>query len=145
MPKTFDRIVAEALSRNSHGEKARITLELGECLPAIKTDKDQIAQVYLNLISNAIDAIAEGGQLTIRTRKRAGFVEAEFADTGAGIPQETLARIFDPLFSTKTRGIGLGLAISKSIVERHGGNIEVKSEANKGSTFSVKLPINQRE
>jgi len=82
----------------------------------------------------------DGGRLEIATRVEDGFIVAEFKDNGHGIPEENLEKIFEPLFTTKARGIGLGLALSKKIIEAHGGSIEVEREAEKGTTFRVKFP-----
>jgi signal transduction histidine kinase len=86
----------------------------------------------------------KGGKLTIISREQNGFVEIAFKDTGCGIPKENLAKIFEPLFSTKAKGTGLGLSVCRSLVEGHNGKIEVESEAGKGTTFRVKLPIKRR-
>ena len=82
-----------------------------------------------------------GGKLTVGARENAKFLDVEITDTGAGIPQESVDRIFEPLFTTRAKGIGLGLAVSKSIIDRHGGHIEVKSKVGKGTTFNIKLPL----
>jgi signal transduction histidine kinase len=87
----------------------------------------------------------EGGRLAVTTASErdggTGRVVVSIADTGTGIPAENLKKLFEPLFSTKAKGIGLGLAIAKSLVENHGGTIEVHSEAGRGSTFAVRLPL----
>ena len=83
----------------------------------------------------------EGGKLTIGTREKGKFLEMEITDTGCGMPQETIDKIFDPLFTTKAKGIGLGLAVCKSIIDRHEGNIEVKSQVGKGTSFIIRLPL----
>jgi len=103
-------------------------------------DADQIRQVFVNIILNALQAMTEGGRLNIRARRRGEFVEVEFADTGCGIPRIVINKIFDPLFTTKAKGIGLGLSVCKSILERHGGDIRVESEEEKGTTSTVSLP-----
>ena len=83
----------------------------------------------------------EGGKLTIGARERKEYLEMEIADTGCGIPQEAIDKIFDPLFTTKAKGIGLGLAVCKAIIDRHEGNIEVKSKMGRGTTFTIRLPL----
>ena len=111
-------------------------------------DPGQIEQVFINMISNAAQAMAssnsaetrDGGRLEIATRDEDGFIVTEFKDNGCGISEENLGKLFEPLFTTKTKGIGLGLAISTAIVEAHEGRIEVESELGKGTTFTVKLP-----
>ncbi len=112
-------------------------------LPLIEVDVPQCKQVFLNLITNALDAMPHGGTLTVRTSRDGDFVRIDFADTGGGIPEANLARIFDPFFTTKpaVKGTGLGLSVSLGIVQSHGGTIDVTSEMGKGSVFSVKLPI----
>ena len=88
-----------------------------------------------------IDAMPEKGTLEIRSRQTGGKVEIAFADTGMGIPEEILPKIFSPLFTTKAQGMGFGLAICKRIIESHGGTITVKTAVNKGTTFTITLPI----
>jgi signal transduction histidine kinase len=118
--------------------------ELKENLPSIPIDINQMKQVFINIINNAISAMPGGGKLWILADTDGkGFIKVSFKDTGIGIPEEHLIRIFDPFFTTKddTSGTGLGLSISYGIVERHGGNIEVESKVGEGSTFTIKLPV----
>lgn len=112
-------------------------------LPPVEVDVPQCKQVFLNLITNALDAMPHGGTLTVATVRDGEFVRVDFADTGAGIPEANLARIFDPFFTTKpaVKGTGLGLSVSLGIIQSHGGTIDVRSEVGRGSVFSVKLPI----
>jgi PAS domain S-box-containing protein len=107
----------------------------------IRVDTDKMMRVFINLITNAIDAMPEKGTLKITSRQTGGKVEIAFADTGMGIPEETLSRIFSPLFTTKAQGMGFGLAICKRIVEAHGGTIGVETAVNKGTTFTITLPV----
>ena len=108
----------------------------------VRTDPEQISRVFANIISNAIQAMnAEGGELAIETGHDNDFVWVKFGDTGCGIPAWNLEKIFEPLFTTKPKGFGLGLSISKRLVEQNGGKIEVVSQAGQGSTFTVKLPL----
>ena len=88
--------------------------------------------------------MTDGGQIKIRTKLADDYVEVEFSDTGCGIPQENLKKLFDPFFSTKARGIGLGLAVTHGIVERNKCKIEVKSKVSEGTTFMVKLPVEKQ-
>jgi two-component system, NtrC family, sensor kinase len=122
--------------------KIDIALELSPDLPAVQVAPDQIKQVFLNLILNAIDAMPDGGQLHLSTcyLPAEGLAQTTLADTGRGIPPELLSKIYEPFFSTKEAGTGLGLSISYSIVEAHGGHIQVKSQVGEGSTFAVYLP-----
>ena len=112
-------------------------------LPEIKADKNQMKRVFLNLTSNALQAMENGGTLTVSTKTANGFVEVSFKDTGAGIAKENMKKLFTPLFTTKAKGMGMGLPICKKFVESHGGSIEVETEEGKGSTFRVKLPLSQ--
>ena len=137
-------------------ERITVTTDLQADLPAIAGDENQLEQAFLNIVINAWHAMPAGGALTLRTRtvsagdfpRRAGrpappAVEVIIADTGIGIPAEHLPRIFDPFFSTKGvgRGTGLGLAITRRIVEDHRGTIEVASEVGRGTTFTIRLPV----
>ena len=99
--------------------------------------------MYRNLITNAIQATAEGGKVTIATTRAGDQVEITVTDTGSGIPPERLAAIFDDFVTTKRRGLGLGLAISKRIVEQLDGTITVASEVGRGTAFTVRLPIRE--
>lgn len=106
----------------------------------VYTIPDQIAQVFLSIILNAFDAMPESGTLIIRTRTEGNWAEVSFQDTGMGMKREVRDRIFEPFFSTKESASGLGLTISYSIMERHGGAIQVESEIGRGSNFVVRLP-----
>jgi len=87
----------------------------------------------------------DGGELTVSTRKNGDFVEVAFTDTGVGIPEENMEKLFTPLFTTKSHGVGLGLPICKNLVDSHNGRIEVKSKVGKGTIFTLKLPIHQNK
>jgi len=121
-----------------------LQLKLAENLPVVQCDPAQIEQVLLALTMNAIDAMPRGGTLWIETRASSNGSEIEIIvrDDGAGIPPEVLEHMFEPFLTTKEsgRGVGLGLAISRGIVERHNGRIEVQSEVGKGTTFTITLP-----
>ena len=112
-------------------------------LPLMDVDVPQCKQVFLNLITNALDAMAQGGTLTVTAIRDGEFVRIDFADTGAGIPAANLGKIFDPFFTTKpaVKGTGLGLWVGLGIIQSHGGTIDVRSEVGKGSIISAKLPI----
>lgn len=123
-----------------HGIEMTVTGEPGR--HTVRGDAGRLSQVFLNLITNARDAMPEGGKLVVEARARDSSVHVSFADTGVGIPPENMGRIFDFLFTTKgERGTGYGLTISRDIVEEHGGRIEVGSTPGKGSTFTVVLPL----
>jgi PAS domain S-box-containing protein len=106
----------------------------------IWVNADKLMRVFINLIKNAVDAIPEKGTLEISSCQTKDCVEISFADTGTGIPEETLQKLFTPLFTTKAQGMGFGLAICKRIIEAHEGNINVRTELNKGTTFTITIP-----
>jgi signal transduction histidine kinase len=123
-----------------HGIEMRLHGEPGR--HSVRADAGRLSQVFLNLITNARDAMPHGGKLDVEVRARDSSVEIRFADTGIGIPPENIGRIFDLLFTTKgEQGTGYGLTISRDIVEEHGGRIEVRSEPGRGSAFTVVLPL----
>jgi signal transduction histidine kinase len=103
-------------------------------------DPQQIRQVLANLLSNAYQAMPKGGKVTVTAQARPNSVSLSLADTGQGIPAETVTKIFEPLFTTKAKGVGLGLAVSKNLVELNGGKIEVESLEGQGSSFTLILP-----
>jgi two-component system, NtrC family, sensor kinase len=123
-------------------------LNLASGLPPVFIDENQIQQVFVNIMVNAIQAMSTGGRLTVSTRigKEPDTVDVGFMDTGKGISQEFLPHIFDPFFSTKEdRGTGLGLWVSYGIVRNHGGNILVESRPGTGTCFTVQLPVHRNE
>lgn len=119
-----------------------VNTELGEGLPAVFADEDQLQQVFLNLLLNARDAMADGGSLSITTTLEAGHIRVEIIDSGIGIDTEAAAQIFDPFYTTKPagKGTGLGLAVCYGIVTAHGGRIDVAANSPSGTRFMVFLP-----
>jgi PAS domain S-box-containing protein len=116
-------------------------LNLTAITPRMTADVEKVKRAFLNIIKNAFDAMPQGGKLTITSTEVDGNVKVAFADTGMGIGKATMEKLWSGPFTTKAKGIGLGLPISKRIVEAHGGSISVESEAGKGTTFTVTLPI----
>ena len=116
-------------------------------LPSIMADPNQLQQVFINIMLNAYQAMPDGGTLHIATRQVGSELQVIFTDTGVGIPPENVQNIFDPFFTTKEvgEGTGLGLSVSYGIVKAHGGDIEVESQAGKGTTFVIKLPLEKSE
>ncbi len=152
----FVRPEPSDLVRFSPAETLREVLQLGEVqarnanvdivteiadLPETEGDASQFKQVFLNLILNALQAMAGGGQLHITTETCEKWVVCRFSDNGSGIPKENLERIFNPFFTTKQEGTGLGLAITGRIVENAGARITVESEEGQGTTFTLKLRV----
>jgi two-component system NtrC family sensor kinase len=121
----------------------KITSQFTEGLKPVRASKNQLRQVFLNLISNARDAMPEGGLLTVHTNGNDHQVRATITDTGAGIKPEHLGKIFDTFFTTKTdsvKGVGLGLSVCYGFIKDHGGDIQVESKPGQGTTFTVILP-----
>jgi signal transduction histidine kinase len=116
-----------------------------EPMAAVSVDAEQIKQVLLNLVLNAVQAMPAGGEITLRSRQGNGSVLLEVTDQGVGIPQENLERIFDPFFTTRAGGTGLGLSIAYQIINRHGGHLAVRNNPDRGVTFTVVLPVSQSE
>ena len=104
-------------------------------------DIGKISRVFNNLIKNAFDALEKGGQLVISSREINGNVEMEFSDTGTGMTEDTMKRLWVPFFTTKAKGMGFGLSICKRIIEAHGGKISVVSNLGKGTVFTVSFPL----
>jgi two-component system, sporulation sensor kinase E len=113
-------------------------------LPDAPIDSIQLQQVLVNLIKNAMQAMTRGGVLTLHTGQGSDGIWVSVADTGGGIPQEQINRIFDPFYTTKKKGTGLGLLIVQRIVRAHGGRIELESHVNRGTTFRIWLPLHER-
>ena len=120
-----------------------ITLILDENLSELDFDAGLLKQAMLNLINNAAAAMSGGGELTIATGEKDGEAEIIISDTGTGIPEENLSKIFEPYFTTKDSGTGLGLTLVFKIVKEHGGEISVKSQMGKGTVFTITLPVPQ--
>ncbi|MFW6162712.1 MAG: ATP-binding protein, partial [Planctomycetota bacterium] len=113
--------------------------------PPLHFDPDQIRQVLINLIQNALDAMPEGGELTVMTRLQDRFVEVVVADTGVGMTEEVVEALFEPFFTTKVGGTGLGLSVSQKIAHSHGGDILVQSKPGAGSSFTLRLPVSRSD
>ncbi|MFC2019752.1 nitrogen regulation protein NR(II), partial [Chloroflexota bacterium] len=139
-PVRIERVIEDALARVTAPEGIAVARELDSDLPVVEIDADQIRQVLINIFTNAFQAMPEGGRLTIGTRSQDGFLEVKIADTGVGISEEIKGKIFDPLVTTRAKGIGLGLAVCKTIIDRHEGSIEVESDEGKGTAFTLRLP-----
>lgn len=133
---------ARLMTHQRRGDKIEIQIEVNDSLSYVSGDEGQLQQAVIALATNAIDAMPEGGRLTLRGRNENDHVLLEISDTGVGIPQENLTKIFDPFFTTKEigRGTGLGLAVCYGIVTEHGGRLNVQSAVGTGTTFTISLP-----
>ena len=155
---TARQLLDESLVTCVIPENVRLHTDLEDTLPLLWIDPLQMGQVFQNLITNAIQAMPEGGALRISARRAQGpekipisdprssildpgFVEISVADTGEGISPENMKNLFQPLFTTKAKGIGLGLVVCKSLVEVNGGRISVESAPGQGTVFTVTLPV----
>jgi PAS domain S-box-containing protein len=133
-------LIIEAITLIKVPEKVKIINNIPDELK-IKIDPNKIERVFINLVKNAIDAMPNGGTITINCQQKNSNFEISFSDTGKGIPEEIQSKLFTPLFTTKAQGMGFGLAICKRIIEAHEGAIKVETETGKGTTFTVILPI----
>jgi signal transduction histidine kinase len=139
-PTDLVEIVREAAARAiPAGGAVAFRLE-GEPRAMVMADGHLITQVFVNLIANAVDALGDGGEVTVTVGLQGDKVVAAVADTGRGIPADELPKVFDPFFTTKEKGTGLGLAIVYNAVRKHGGSVDVRSEPERGTTFTVTFP-----
>ncbi len=138
-PIRVESLLREVLELNPVGDGIELELDCPNGLPPALGDADQLRIVLGNLVRNAREAMPEGGRLAISARAPGEYVELSVTDTGTGIAHDDLIRIMEPLYSTKARGLGLGLAIARSIVEKNHGMIEVASEPGRGSVFKVRI------
>ncbi len=137
--KTLELLQPELDNRGLH-----VRTRLARQLPATPIDSTQMQQVLVNLVKNAMQAMTQGGTLTVQTGETSEGVWVSVTDTGGGIPQEQINRIFEPFYTTKKKGTGLGLMLVQRIVRAHGGRIEVESQVGRGTTFRVWLPLHER-
>ncbi len=127
----------------------RITVEkaIEANVPSLHADRDQLVQVLINLVTNSLHAMPEGGRLRLSLDRENSHVRLGVSDTGHGIPEEMRSKIFEPFFTTKDfgKGTGLGLTVVKGIVEEHGGTITAESVVDQGTTFWIRLPLDRAE
>ncbi len=147
-PADLNNVIGRCVRLVQHQLKLKnieLQTQFDKDLPLVRCDNGQIEQVILALVMNAIDAMPNGGNLTLSSRKGPGpaEIQLEVRDDGVGMPPDVLANMFEPFFTTKERGrgLGLGLAISRNIVDRHGGRIAVASEPGRGTAFTITLPL----
>ena len=138
-------VVNETLSRVEIAENIKLSKNLQSNLPMVMIDANQIGQILINLIENACQAMADGGELKISTKISESFLEIEINDSGLGIPEKEVKKIFDPLFTTKASGTGLGLAVCQGIIQKHNGIIDVKSQEGIGTKMVIKIPLEDKD
>ncbi len=144
--RDINEVIVEALAacqEKLNESQVTAKLELAEDLPPLIMDAGNMRRVIAHLISNAVNAMPSGGALTIISARRNHYGQIQVSDTGVGIPSKILPHIFDPFFTTKSSGPGLGLAMVHKIIKQHGGQISVETEPNKGTTFSILLPLKE--
>ena len=136
-------LILKILDKKHSPKDIKVTTNIPKDINYIFVDSSQISQVLTNLITNAYQAMADGGSLTINVREHKNKVHIDIIDTGCGIPKKDMEKIFEPLYTTKARGIGLGLSVSKNLVEANNGSIKAESTKGKGSTITVILPTKE--
>ncbi len=145
--ENLNDIVAESvsfLSAETRGKKIAIIQKLRSDLPLIPLDRTQIKQAFYNILKNSFQALRDGGSITVRTDQVEDDLVVEFSDTGAGIDAEHMGRIFEPYFTTKKAGSGLGLLIVRRIVREHGGDIALESASGEGTTVRLRFPTGEK-
>ncbi len=152
-PSDLNEVIEAVLflvSQQTKKQNIEIQLHFPKSLPKVKIDPQQIQQSVLNVVLNGIEAMPSGGTLTVAAKEKTGidpskkekvYVSLMISDTGTGIPEATMTQIFNPFYTTKPSGTGLGLSITQRIIEQHNGKIGVKSEAGKGTSFTIDLPV----
>ena len=143
-PVDVNQIIRDVRKLLSHGilsSQVRLSGELADGLPVTMGDANQLKQAFLNIINNAIQSIEDGGEVRVTTQQRGEWIVVRIADSGPGISEEVMGKLFVPFFTTRKTGSGLGLAVTRRIIENHGGEIEVDSEVGKGTIFEVRVPI----
>jgi signal transduction histidine kinase len=146
-PASLNEVVEktlELLKPELENRGIQVHQRLAHQLPLTPIDSTQIQQVLVNLIKNAMQAMTRDGTLTLQTGEGADGVWVSVGDSGGGIPQEQINRIFEPFYTTKKKGSGLGLMIVQRIVRGHGGTIELESQTGRGTVFRIRLPLHER-
>jgi len=142
-PERLERVVDEAVSVavGLGGGPVEVERAVDPALPEVAVDAGQVRQAVLNVAVNAVQAMARGGRLAVRLRVEGCWAVVELEDSGPGIPPDVRARIFQPFFTTKATGTGLGLAVVKRIMDGHGGEVGVRGGAGGGTVFSLRFPL----
>jgi signal transduction histidine kinase len=140
MPTFLAEVTQAQINRLGATNGIRVEPNLPQ-LPPVLVDPTQLGQIILNLLTNAVQAIDASGTITIRAHASDHKVHYEVTDTGPGIPRENLEKVFEPLFTTKARGIGLGLAVSRTLARANSGDLTVTSSPGQGATFRLTLPV----
>ncbi|MBI4296761.1 MAG: PAS domain S-box protein, partial [Chloroflexi bacterium] len=142
-PLDIAGFMANAVSENNIPGNIQVILEKPAEKIDVLADSEQLRMAVNNLVRNAVEAMGQGGTLTVNISKVGSWSEVSVGDTGPGIPAQNMARLFEPLFTIKSGGVGFGLALARTVVEKHGGKIEVKSDPGKGATFVIRLSLHK--
>jgi len=142
-PTNLRRLMEEIVSAADVPESIDVSIEIEENVRELNVDHGLMKRAFTNLVTNAFQAMPDGGRLSIRALKADKMALVSIQDTGAGIPKENLDKVFTPMFSTKAKGQGFGLAACKRIVEAHGGTISLESGVGKGTTVFIKIPVTE--
>lgn len=140
MQDTIDLISAQAMMHN-----VQIIADFDRGLPPVYCEPNQLKQVFINILKNAIEVMPKGGDITVRIARASRNVRISITDQGCGIPKDKIKKLGEPFYTTKERGTGLGLMVSYKIIEEHQGKIDVESEVGVGTTFHITLPIERTE
>jgi len=147
VPTHIDALMTETLTllrQEIEDRSIRVEMHSATPLPPISVDPNQMKQAFFNVIRNAVQAMPGGGSIQINLSSGDRYLAVVFRDTGAGIPAGDLGRVFQPYFTTKPGGTGLGLMIVQRIVQEHGGMIEIASKPERGTVFTILLPLDER-
>jgi signal transduction histidine kinase len=146
VPLNINNVITSSLTLMKHKLNAVATEQNLAAVPDIMGDPGKLEQVFINVLSNSVEAMSDGGRLSLSTSQRNGMVEVIITDTGPGIAAENVSRVFDPFFTTKEvgSGTGLGLSICYGIISQHRGRIKVTSTVGQGTMVTIKIPTRER-
>ncbi len=137
---SINAVVDSALARSQIPANIRVVRRLAVDLPPLVCDEERLERAFIDVIANAVQAMPHGGRLGVKTSRSGDEIQVVFSDSGVGIAPENLDKVFEPMFTTKLRGIGLGLTVVRRTVEQHGGGISVRSRLGRGAIFRITLP-----
>jgi signal transduction histidine kinase len=136
-----DQLISDQMARVTIPESIRVRVDVPVNLPGLHADPDQVGQILVNLFNNAVQAMnGSAGELSVRAMNGDGRIKIEVSDTGPGVPPDIAEKIFEPLYTTKARGIGLGLSVSRSLAEVNSGTLSVMNHSAGGAVFLIDLP-----
>jgi signal transduction histidine kinase len=137
-------LIDDTLSSISIPKNVEVSTSFEPGFPKLTIDPNLLRRAFTNIIANALQAMPDGGHLTMKAWKNKEVAAVSFQDTGRGMPEDIKAKIFNPLFTTRDKGVGLGLAVAKMLIESHHGDIKVSSKVGEGTTFTVEIPLDRK-